>query len=233
MQDVNTDLFTKDKNINEFYKNQLKIDNTIRFKYNIPSDGLWHDIVSCPICYELMDSAFITSCGHSFCKWCLTDLEILAYNNNIKDHVFIHSYNNCPVCRKEIDKASPNLPLRYIITQLFTVACINNTCKWQGKIYDRIKHYEECDESLVICNSCTFPMERKYISNHLLNDCVLKKIECKDCGKQGFEANLGDHKNNSCENRMIKCETCGYQIKHKDKNDHDLNNCSIFGDLFK
>ncbi|CAG9316181.1 unnamed protein product [Blepharisma stoltei] len=46
----------------------------------------------CPICHESIVSASLTSCGHTFCEFCI--LNHLLYKSD------------CPVCRKEITKSS-------------------------------------------------------------------------------------------------------------------------------
>jgi hypothetical protein len=49
------------------------------------------DAANCPVCYSRIKEAFITSCGHSFCYKCITH--------------HIEASQNCPVCRKHIDRA--------------------------------------------------------------------------------------------------------------------------------
>lgn len=59
----------------------------------------------CPICSSLIDSAYMTECGHSFCYKCIQEC--------------LETQNKCPRCGTSAspDKIFPNFALNTIITQ--------------------------------------------------------------------------------------------------------------------
>lgn len=61
--------------------------------------------VTCPICFNLIDSAYMTECGHSFCQKCIQN--------------FIKSKNQCPKCNSTLnpDRLFPNFTLNEMILQ--------------------------------------------------------------------------------------------------------------------
>lgn len=61
--------------------------------------------VTCPICFNLIDSAYMTECGHSFCQKCIQN--------------FIKSKNQCPKCNSTLnpDRLFPNFTLNEVILQ--------------------------------------------------------------------------------------------------------------------
>eukprot|EP00667_Euglena_gracilis_P030616 EG_transcript_42567 len=66
---------------------------------------LWH--LECPICFELMRDAVVTSCGHSFCHACAT-----------------HNCPRgapCPSCRTAVAAVIPNYFIRELIADVSDV----------------------------------------------------------------------------------------------------------------
>eukprot|EP01006_Ploeotia_vitrea_P049081 TRINITY_DN67307_c3_g10_i1.p1 TRINITY_DN67307_c3_g10~~TRINITY_DN67307_c3_g10_i1.p1 ORF type:complete len:352 (-),score=40.31 TRINITY_DN67307_c3_g10_i1:865-1884(-) len=58
--------------------------------------------LECAICFELMEDAMMTSCGHSFCTTCC-----LSY-----------AKSTCPTCRAKVDFVIPNYFVRELICDL-------------------------------------------------------------------------------------------------------------------
>ena len=58
----------------------------------------------CPICFQAMEDAFLTSCGHSFCYTCIT--------------THLNSKNNCPSCARYLttEQLIPNFLLTKVRT---------------------------------------------------------------------------------------------------------------------
>jgi tetratricopeptide (TPR) repeat protein len=59
--------------------------------------------LECPICYDLLDNAFETYCGHSFCEYCINK----ALENS----------NVCPLCRTNPSPIHPSYTLRSLVDQ--------------------------------------------------------------------------------------------------------------------
>lgn len=72
---------------------EQKYEAAVRARADLDRDFL------CPICFQSMEDAFLTCCGHSFCYTC------------IKTH--LKNRNNCPCCTQylTIDQLWPNLIL--------------------------------------------------------------------------------------------------------------------------
>lgn len=61
--------------------------------------------LTCPICFHLIDSAYMTECGHSFCHKCIMS--------------FTEKKNQCPKCNSTLnpDRLFPNFTLNELILQ--------------------------------------------------------------------------------------------------------------------
>lgn len=87
-----------------------KYESAVRARANVDKDFL------CPICFQTMEDAFLTYCGHSFCYTC-----IMTHLNN---------RNNCPSCARYLtnDQLIPNILLSKVssyFTCSFHFGCIN------------------------------------------------------------------------------------------------------------
>jgi len=56
--------------------------------------------IACPICFEIPKSCQITTCGHSFCEFCIKE------SINLK--------HQCPVCNSELENSSTLIPNRAV-----------------------------------------------------------------------------------------------------------------------
>jgi len=57
--------------------------------------------LECPICYEWLENAYETFCGHSFCEYCL--------------YKALENGNVCPICRKDPSPIHPSYTLRNLV----------------------------------------------------------------------------------------------------------------------
>ncbi len=57
--------------------------------------------LECVVCYENFNDPYITKCGHTFCKACITD--------------WIEKDPSCPSCRKPVKKTNPNVFARQMV----------------------------------------------------------------------------------------------------------------------
>ena len=79
------------------------------------SDDAHNDFV-CPICFELMDSAYMTKCGHSFCHKCIK--------------LSLDQSNRCPKCNFTIEKKEDIFP-NFLLNELIL--------KYQQKVIEQKK----------------------------------------------------------------------------------------------
>lgn len=72
----------------------------------------------CPICFQTMEDAFVTNCGHSFCYTCIT--------------THLNNRSNCPSCARYLtsEHLIPNFLLSKVslcTSAIFKRFCLNQT----------------------------------------------------------------------------------------------------------
>lgn len=74
-----------------------KYESAVRARADIDTDVL------CPICFQMMEDAFLTRCGHNFCYTCIM--------------THLKNRNNCPSCARYLttDQLLPNFLLAKVI----------------------------------------------------------------------------------------------------------------------
>lgn len=72
---------------------EAKYESAVRARADVDTDVL------CPICFQAMDDAFLTRCGHNFCYTCIM--------------THLKNRNNCPSCARYLtsDQLLPNFLL--------------------------------------------------------------------------------------------------------------------------
>ena len=111
----------------------------------------------CDICTSVFDQAVITTCGHSFCKSCLS-LWLATPENN-----------TCPTCRSYVSKHDliPNISVRNLVGTLL-VRCGNFSkgCK-QILSLDRLEtHTKTCDFTEEECVACKQTLPKIELAKH-------------------------------------------------------------------
>ncbi|XP_014240947.1 E3 ubiquitin-protein ligase RFWD2-like isoform X1 [Cimex lectularius] len=88
----------------------------------------------CPICFELIEEAFITKCGHTFCYTCIVRS--------------IENYNRCPKCSfilNSLDNIFPNFLLNELISkhklQIKRGAELTHNIDIQEHPVDELRHF--------------------------------------------------------------------------------------------
>ena len=79
----------------------------------------------CPICLDVLCSAVVLNCGHSFCFDCLTGII------------------RCPVCQVDIKTVTQNYIID-AITENAVVQCPIDGCCWEGRPLEIINHTKMC-----------------------------------------------------------------------------------------
>jgi ubiquitin-conjugating enzyme E2 I len=141
----------------------------------------------CSICHDVFEEPVGISCGHAFCKQCLSDMKENSSPRNL----------SCPICRCKISGKSfiDNFPLKRIILELPVKCCfkdedgqrnrrrrLNNgeghsviSCEWSGTLQDWIEqHRDECLDRPVECSveGCTWTGLRLDLEKHMSCDIV-------------------------------------------------------------
>lgn len=89
--------------------------------------------LSCPICQEIFDDPTRISCGHTFCKSCLTQWEQKS------------QHQECPICRKVyITGHSGKDLIALSIINDSIVHCIYKGCPWKDKLSNLYNHIQNC-----------------------------------------------------------------------------------------
>jgi len=159
------------------------------------------DNVVCKICQHPSREPHLSGCcGHTFCKSCLESVKKAA--TVISDA--------CPVCRNEEFTTFPNKQVDRTIRSLH-VFCSNKKkgCEWQGEVNDIVDHLKKstgCQFEDIICSSgCGITLQRRYLDNHIQNECVCRKVDCQYCHITGEHQFIeGKHKE-QCPKLPIAC----------------------------
>ena len=89
--------------------------------------------LSCPICQEIFEEPTRITCGHSFCKKCITQWEKKSRNYK------------CPLCRDYYEPAysGKDLLAQNMINDAY-VTCIYKGCPWKEKFVELNNHIQNC-----------------------------------------------------------------------------------------
>jgi len=131
----------------------------------------------CKICYFPSREPYLSEfCGHTFCKSCI---------DHAKKATLLHVFL-CPVCRSEEFTLFRNKQNEREIKSL-DVLCTNKErgCTWQGKLSSITDHLNSSDgcpfEEVACSNNCENILERKFLIDHLINQCQRRKVDCQYC----------------------------------------------------
>ena len=170
----------------------------------------------CKICqYPSREPHLSGCCGHTFCNSCLK----AAKRSTISQA--------CPICRDEEFFIMPHKQADRAIRSLH-VFCTNkeNGCEWQGEVNDIVNHLGNSDgcqfEDETCSNDCGKCLQRQYMTGHVEDECVRRKVDCQYCHITGEHQFIeGEHKEQcpkfpiACPN---KCEADN--IPHEDIDEH-------------
>jgi len=172
------------------------------------------DWLICNICQHPSREPHLSGCcGHTFCKYCLEAAKGAA---TITDA--------CPICRCEEFATTPHKQADRTIRSLY-VFCTNRGkgCEWQGEVNDIINHLGNsngCQFEEVICsNYCGQRLQRQYLTSHVKDECVRRKVDCQYCQITGEHQFIeGEHKE-QCSEFLIACPKVG-RVPRDDVEEH-------------
>ncbi|XP_065888321.1 TNF receptor-associated factor 5-like [Dysidea avara] len=158
------------------------------------------DMFVCKICqYPSREPYLSECCGHTFCKSCL---EAVKRSTTIT--------KACPICRDEKFVTFRNRQTDRAIRSLH-VFCTNKKkgCEWQGEVNDIINHLGNSDgcqfEDVTCSNDCGKCLQRQYLTGHVEDECVRRKVDCQYCHITGEHQFVeGEHKE-QCPKFPIAC----------------------------
>jgi len=137
------------------------------------------DWLVCNICHCASIEPYVsdcTCCGNTFCKLCLHGAK----------QAFILANACRPVCQSKEFTTKPHEQAGRAISSLH-VFCTNKEkgCEWQGEVNDIINHLVNSDgcqfEEVKCSNDCGKHLQRQYLTSHVEDECVHRKVDCQYC----------------------------------------------------
>ena len=175
------------------------------------------DALICTICLDIINTPVqAICCGKLFCKTC--------QENTIKRDT------KCPHCRNTM-KVFEDKRCQQEINELKIVCPYYvRGCEWNGCVSDLKNHIEKCQFKFIRCPNkckCTWDssydayMLRKYLENHLANQCADRLVTCEHCKNKKKSKELNDH-HNTCKRYPIECpnKDCKEKIPKEEKDQH-------------
>ena len=123
------------------------------------------DTFVCPVCIEIVSEPFQTSCGHLFCKKCISALK------------------KCPVCRTDCDSHPDHFNNRKI--RSLNVLCMNSAkgCEWSGELGYVEGHMASCPCQVIKCPHCEFRDRPEVVTTDHFTTCEEYPFPCPNgCG---------------------------------------------------
>ena len=163
--------------------------------------------LTCIICYGLLKDAVATECcGKMFC--------------------YEHSSSTaqvCPACRHTPLSVTRNKGIDSIVKDL-KVFCLNHRegCQWSGHLCFEPNHrVVTCGHESVPCEKeCGVSVQRRFMRDHLTEECLLREVDCEFCAYRGTAAEVASHLE-ICPEYLIACpHGCELQLPRKGLNNH-------------
>ena len=170
---------------------------------------------TCQLCKGIFYFPLATSCGHTFCKECIT--KYLSLNSNC-----------CPIEGKQISSELIDIVLVRSILERQDIYCTNRSkgCNWIGKYKQQPIHKQtECHKELINCSyeGCTVKFLRENELKHR-ECCLFKTTQCEYCSNIVIQHRYKQHIN-ECERYPIKCNLCEKVVVREDINKHLQEEC--------
>ncbi|TPX34340.1 hypothetical protein SmJEL517_g02949 [Synchytrium microbalum] len=162
----------------------------------------------CCICYAPFTAPVSASCGHTYCKSCIT--QCLAATPE-------DSTPSCPIDRIPLT-TNDLLPAVKIVTNMvdeLVIYCIHKRtgCPWTGQRQHLNMHLN--DECLCVRVKCELPACGKLVLRGDLEahmkDCDYRTVECSLCKKSLSWINLESHRN-ECPAEAATCPYCQKEL---------------------
>ena len=195
----------------------------------------------CGICKNILSQPHVTECcGQHFCEDCLkksasqntiqhwsTQSRLRQNRHSTHYRQYVKSQtSNCPHCRQNNFNHIRYLPFKREIDSM-KVHCPRKSsgCNLHVAYGNREDHDKTCGYIRVVCtNKCGKTVFKKDLQSHTRNDCTLRRVTCKACGKIGTYKDIESLGHNFvCPEVWVKCgNSCGARFKRKAARSHDL-----------
>ena len=163
--------------------------------------------LTCIICYGLLKEAVATDC----CE------KMYCYEHSS------HTEQSCPACRHSPLSVSRNRGIDSIVKDL-KVFCLKHRkgCPWSGHLCFEPKHRNTaCGYMQVPCEKeCGVKVERRFMTSHLTEECLLREVGCEFCDYKGIAANIALHLETCLEYPIVCPHGCELQLPRKGLNEH-------------
>ncbi|RIA98559.1 hypothetical protein C1645_795773 [Glomus cerebriforme] len=158
------------------------------------------NLICCVCQTPFVDPVVIESCGHTFCKNCITQALLTR--------------STCPVDRSHISSVNEFRPAAKIIVNMVNellTYCPNKNagCTYQGQRQLLIYHLkEECMFAKLACRNeeCGEMILKKDLSKHM-ESCKARMVKCENCEAKVQLSTLEGHKF-TCPVKNIECPFC-------------------------
>lgn len=178
-------------------------------------------VIKCAICFTMMNHPVTLSCGHSFCKNCISQCI------------------QCPLCKKSFSKQSlptKNITLAEII-DMQEVICPANLndytfpCKATGLTIRNIEsHVKVCDFIPLKCKCGTSIPRNSFLASNSKCECEL--YPCEFCSWYTQERLLPYH-SEICRKTELLCDSCGVKYTRENKMKHLNEDCFVSCPFFQ
>lgn len=167
----------------------------------------------CPLCLGLMRNPMLTSCcGQHFCTECIRT---------------VTSFNQpCPLCKEKAFVVFLNKHFNRNLQNLKALCNLKSSgCTWEGTVGEFAEHLGQCDYESVTCYECGASVWRKLLSDHLSNQCPLRKYACELCGLESNHQFVTGPHQLECPKLSVQCPNgCNVSVPRTDMPAH-LDKC--------
>ena len=175
------------------------------------------DALICAICLDIINVPVqAICCGKLFCKACQGDV--------------IKRDTKCPHCRKTMQVFEDKRCQQEINALKIVCPYYVRGCEWNGCVSDLNQHIEKCHFKFVKCPNhciCKYYTDkdayilRKYLEDHLANECEDRLVTCKHCNNKTKSKDLSGHHKN-CKRYPIPCpnKECKEKIPREEEGQH-------------
>ena len=181
------------------------------------------DEFNCPICLEILQEPYLTTCcGNHFCEACV---------DKVKE-----SASKCPLCQEAPLNGIINKSLRRKLNEL-KVYCMHKEtgCKWIGDLGKLEQHLAngksdgECQFVVVKCtvsDLCKVKILRNSLICHASNVCQYRQFKCEHCDYQSTYLVITTEHYNQCPDYPVLCpNNCSKQTHPQGQLDTHLASC--------
>ena len=163
-------------------------------------DEMVEDFFLCHICRGVLKDALLTSCGHVFCKACLSQTKFYSQ----------HTQTRCPLDNipLAVDKITEEDFINRWVRQK-RIACPLKAkgCEWNGELGDCKRHLNTvCLMFRVKCSQgCGAVVMRCELESHTTKQCLMRKAECQYCNEEVCLGEMDEHWSTRCSSYPTPC----------------------------